>query len=81
MNLDLNFFFISDAESTSPSHGSNLSEGEKNNLSSESADMSTADFEMAEKKRLAAERRKKLLDQVRHSEDLNTDYHFDTGHI
>ena len=41
-------------------------------MSSESADMSTADFEMAEKKRLAAERRKKLLDQVRHSEDLNT---------
>ncbi len=57
--------FLLDAETASPSHGSHLSEVEKNNLtSSEMSDNSQADAEMAEKKRLAAERRKKLLDQV-----------------
>ena len=59
--------FLVDAETASPTHGSHLSEVEKNNLtSSEMSENSPADAEMAEKKRLAAERRKKLLDQVRH---------------
>jgi len=60
-------FFQIDAESLSPSHGPNLSEVETSNSSPSEmvAESSPADAELAEKKRLAAERRKKLLDQVK----------------
>ncbi len=63
----MNNFIQIDAELLSPSHGLNLSEVETSNSSPSemAAESSPADAELAEKKRLAAERRKKLLDQVK----------------
>ena len=65
-----NIKYFLGVETWSPSHGPSMSELEASSGSSsgalpaEVAETSVADAEMAEKKRLAAERRKKLLDQV-----------------